>query len=680
MDKLKMKNINSSISISFKKKANFLLCGVIIYLLFFIPLILYENYQLSLEILTDSEPQNTKIIKTILSLFIVSICGFHVMKEGLIATILIMKKRKRFVPNIHLLMGIGAIGAIFLEHYNDAILLIIIFAFADLLEEYIESKSQKEIKKLLNIAPVQARLLKSNGEFEIIPTKNLKIGDKVVVLSGDQIPSDGLVISGFSSVDESNITGESIPVDKKKGDKVFGSTINLNNKLIIAINVTSDQTIFAKIVNLTLNIKQNIKKESLIKKIEPLYIKIVLSITLIMLLTGFSFSILSYFSILTDIPEYFQMKNIFLKSLIFLTVSSPCALAVAEVPAIFAAISNLAKKGILFKNGKALVILPKMKVIFFDKTGTLTEGKPLVQEIFFPTEVTSEQKELFVNILFKMENQSNHPLALAIRQFLKQNYTLKTNFNLEIVNLLGIGIEASDDQKNSYKVAKYNIFDQVSDEINHQTLKLLNQGKTVIYFACNQKIMMIIGILDTLRPKAKKIIQYFKENNIHTVMLTGDNHQVAQEISAFLKLDFFFSNCLPKEKAQHIKNIKEKFGTGVMVGDGINDLPALAMADVSITLQEGSDVAIDVSDIVLVKNDLEKLILIHQMSCYLDKIISQNLFLSLIVIISLSILNFLPNNWIKLPFGVIIHEMSTILVLLNCLRLYFKNNNFTTKK
>ncbi|PQP79756.1 heavy metal translocating P-type ATPase [Candidatus Phytoplasma phoenicium] len=636
-----------------------------LYLIFFLPLYFF------LKLRVNEETRFFSKILFIVGLVIFLLVSFHIILEGLVDTYRNIKVQKKFIPNIHLLMGLGALGAVCLGKVNDAIILMIIFSFADLFEEYIESQSQREIKKLLNIVPTKARLLKSNGEWETIEIQKIKVGDKVIVLSGDQIPSDGIILDGSSSIDESNINGESIPVDKKKGDKVFGSTINLNNNLVIEITTTNDQAVFSKIINLTSNIKQKIKQESFMKKIGPLYIKIIFSITLIMLIIGSSATLLTFFRIYKDLPEYLLFTNLFFKSLVFLTVASPCALVASEVPSIFAAISNLAKKGILLKSGKSLITLADVEAIFFDKTGTLTQGKPAVQELFFLSEVSPEKKIMLLSVLFEMEKHSNHPLAFAIQKHLKKQYTFNTALDLNILHILGIGIEATDKQQNRYKVAKYNVFENVSEEISVKTEELLNKGHTVIYFSYNNDIVMIIGILDLLRPESKAMIQYFKKNNIHTIMLTGDNTKIASEITSILGLDLYYSNCLPEDKSQHIQKIKKKYGVVVMVGDGINDLPALASADVAIALQEGNGATIDFADVVLVKNDLKKIVYMHKISFKLKRIILQNIIFSLIIICILSILNFLPGEYLELPIAVFIHEFSTIIVLFNCLRLYF---------
>ncbi|MFR0368025.1 heavy metal translocating P-type ATPase [Candidatus Phytoplasma palmae] len=640
-----------------KRYVFLLICGILIYFFIFLPL----------EFFLDKN--DYYFLRFFITLIILSLTGYHVISEGFIETFKNTKKNNNFTPNIHVLMALGALGSVFfLQEFNEAILLIIIFSGANILEEKIELKSQQEIKNLLKKAPTKARLLNSkenNFEFEIIDAKQLKIGDKVLVLNGDQIPSDGIVVSGFSSVDESNITGESVPAEKKIGDKVFGSNINLENTLVIEITEIIEKNVYSQIIRLSQNIKKKISKKAiLIKTLEPLYIKFIFFVT-------FVFWIMSFINYLFELNiAYWEFKNIFYKSVIFITVSSPCALAAADIPATLSAISNLAKKGILLKSGKTLDIFSNIDVIAFDKTGTLTKGELEVKEIVFSSELDSNQEKKYLEILLGMEQKSNHPLAFALQKYFKKNMKLNFFGDFEIVNLLGVGIEATDNNNNRYKIAKYNVFDQCKCDVKIQqkTNEFLKKGYTVIYFSHNEKVLILISFFDFLRKESKDIIKYFNQNNIKTVMLTGDNESVSQNISKKLNLTFFVSNCLPEDKVQCIKNINKNNNNIVaMVGDGINDAPVLAHSDVAIALKEGSDVTIDLADIVLMKNDLRKIIYTHKLSLKLNDIVWQNIIFAVIVIIILAIMNFFVS--MKLPFVVIAHEASTILVILNCLRL-----------
>nr|WP_261974269.1 heavy metal translocating P-type ATPase [Vaccinium witches'-broom phytoplasma] len=630
------------------------ICGLLLYALVFLPINFYgfldnkENYKLPLQYA--------------LTIIILFFAGCHVIIEGFVDTYQDTKENKKFTPNVHILMTLGALGAMYLQNFNEAILLIIIFATANFLEEYIENKNQKEIKNLLKMAPTQARLLKENGEFELIEVEKLKIGDKVIVLNGDQIPSDGIIISGTSSIDESSITGESIPVDKKVGDKVLGSNINGNNTLIVEIIATVENNIFTKIIQLSYQMKNNMsKRANLIKKIEPLYVKVIMFISVGILL--FSQIIHYYFD---PSIHYFEFKHIFNKSMVFLTVASPCALVASDVPATFASISHLAKNGILLKNGNSLSNLSNIKAIVFDKTGTLTTGKATVKEIFFHSEIEEKDKIDYLTILSKMEQKSNHPLAFAINKYLSQSFTLNNVPEMQVDNLIGVGLESCHEGR-QYKIAKYNSFPKVSEEIELKTKNLLEKGNTVLYFSENGKIIMVIAILDVLRPEAEQMVNYFNENNIHTIMLTGDNEKNAMAIGKQLSVDYVLSDCLPEDKSNKIIEIKSKYDMVAMVGDGINDAPALANSDVGITVQEGTDVAIDIADMVLMKNNLNKITYAHKVSKKLNSIIFQNIIFSIGVIVILSVTNFIAD--IKLPWAVFLHEISTILVLVNSLRI-----------
>ncbi|MBP3059281.1 heavy metal translocating P-type ATPase [Texas Phoenix palm phytoplasma] len=640
-----------------KRYVFLLIFGILIYFFIFLPLEFF------------SDKNDYYFLRLFITLIILLLTGYHVISEGFIETFNNTKKNNNFTPNIHVLMTLGALGSVFfLQEFNEAILLIIIFSGANILEEKIERKSQQEIKNLLKKAPTEARLLNSkenNFEFEIIEAKKLKIGDKVLVLNGDQIPSDGIVVYGFSSVDESNITGESVPVEKKIGDKVFGSNINLENTLVIQITEVIEKNVYSQIIKLSQNIKKKISKKAiLIKTLEPFYIKFIFFVTFLLFFVSF----INYFFQLNI--SYWEFKNIFYKSVIFITVSSPCALAAADIPATLSAISNLAKKGILLKSGKILDIFSNIDVIAFDKTGTLTKGELEVKEIVFSSDLDSNQKIKYSEILLGMEQKSNHPLAFALQRYFDKKMKLNFFSDLEIVQLLGVGVEATDSNDNKYKIAKYHVFRQYQCDlkIKQKTDELLKKGYTVVYFSHNEKVLILISFFDFLRPESKDVIKYFNKNKIKTIMLTGDNEKVAQNIAKNLNLDFFVSNCLPEDKVKCIRNINKNDNNIVaMVGDGVNDAPVLAHSDVAIALKQGSDVTIDLADIVLMKNDLRKIIYTHKLSLKLNYIVWQNIVFAIIVIFLLSIINFFFP--MKLPFVVIAHEASTILVILNCLRL-----------
>lgn len=626
-----------------KKPFIFFLFGIIIYLFIFLPIEWFKPFG-----------NNTLAfnIKLFLTFVILIFNGYHIMFEGFVETLKKTKKSKKFIPNIHILMTLAALGSVCLGNQNEAIILIIIFAGANFLEEYTDAKSQKEIKNLLKILPTKARLLKDNDEIEIVDVQKLQINDRLLILNGDQIPSDGIILSGNSTINESNITGEHLPVDKKQGDYVFGSTINITNTFIMKINTKNDDTIFAKIVKLINQNKDNIsEKATFIKKIEPIYVNCVLILSLIFFLIGF---------VLNKQNEFFN------KILIFLTVASPCALAVADIPATLSAISHLTRKRILIKGGKILEMLSKVQNFAFDKTGTLTKGKPIIKDFIFEETILPKDQQKYLDILFAIEKKSNHPLAFAIKNYLFQK--IKNNFlDIKVKNLIGIGMEGYYNN-DYYLVGKTDNFKNVSSFFKLKTKQFLSEGKTVIYFSCNQKIIILITISDTIRDHVYEIIEYFNQKKINTFMITGDNFETAMELQKKINFKKIFYNILPQQKSQIIDSLKTKYGLTAMMGDGVNDAPALVNADISLTTQEGTDIAMDVSDIVLMKDNLQQIIYLHLTSLKLKKILWQNIIFALIIILLLTIINLL-NIGLNLWIAVTIHELSTILVILNSLRM-----------
>src|SRR5699024_8225686 len=330
---------------------------------------------------------NTGTLKTTLYISSLVLSGYHIIIEGFLDTFRQTMQRKKFMPNIHILMTLAAIGAVIIGDYMEAALLILIFGGAHFLEHYAEDKSNKEITNLIKINPTTARRLKENGTTEIVDVAHLKVGDKLSVLNGDQIPTDGIVISGSSSIDQSSITGESIPVEKKTGDMLYGSTMNGEGTLVMEVTKDSSETVISKIIELVSQTQNNMSKTAaLIKKIEPKYVTIVLLLTPVFYLLGlYIFQWTSYDS--------------FYRTMVFLIATSPCALAVTDIPATLSAISNLAKRGVLFKGGSYLSNLSDLTAVAFDKTGTLTTGKPVVTETYFGDDVTEEQQKSFEKII-----------------------------------------------------------------------------------------------------------------------------------------------------------------------------------------------------------------------------------------------------------------------------------------
>lgn len=589
-------------------------------------------------------------LKILLNLTALVLSGYHIIIDGFMDTYYKTIERKKFTPNVHILMTLAAIGAAIIGEYREAALLILIFAGAHFLEHYAENKSNKEITNLLNLNPTTARRIKANGEVEIVDVAQLKIGDQLSILNGDQIPTDGIVISGTSSVDQAAITGESIPVEKNEGDDLFGSTINGTGALVMEVTKDSSDTVIAKIIELVSQTQNNISKTAaLIKRIEPIYVTTVIILTPFFYLAGlYIFGWTSYDS--------------FYRTMVFLIATSPCALAATDIPATLSAISNLAKRGVLFKGGSYLSNLSELTAVAFDKTGTLTTGKPVVTETYFGNVITSEQQALFEKIILSMESKSNHPLAQAILK----HYTKITPIDIEVENIIGVGLVATYENL-TYKIGKPSSYATIPADIEKQTAIFEHEGKTVVYFGSEDEVLALIAIQDVPKETSKEAIQYFKEKNIHTVMITGDAKRTGEAIGAQLGLDEVRGNVMPEEKAMIIAQLKEKHSVVAMLGDGVNDAPALVTADVGVAMGEGTDIAIDVADAVLMKNDLTKFSYTHQIAEKLRKIVIQNIFLALAVVVLLVIFNM--TGQMNMTYAVIIHEGSTLVVILNGLRM-----------
>ena len=573
--------------------------------------------------------------------------GYHVIAEGVTETIQDSKKQHRFAPNIHILMALAAVGAIAIGSYEEAAMLILIFAGADFLEDYVENKSRKEITALLAMAPLEARRYGHDGEFEVVPVAALKIGDRLQILNGAQVPTDGVIIAGTASLDESAISGESIPREKQVGDEVFGGTLNGQSTFDMRVTKASDETVFAKIIQMVQTAQATpTKMASVIQRFEPLYVKAVLAALPLVFLAG---PLLLHWSWMTSVY----------RTIVFLVAVSPCALAASAVPATLAGISNLARHGVLFKGGRYLANLTQLKAIAFDKTGTLTKGTPTVTDSEFAADV---DQAAVMAVVTAMEKQSNHPLANAI-----VTHYPATDVVIDTVhNEIGKGLTA-DYQGHTYTVGKPQRFTHAPALFRQRAMALGQQGKTVIFVAVDQTVVGLIALMDEAKSSAKAAIAYLKHHDIQPVMITGDAKQTGEAVAADLGIKQVVTNVLPDQKVAVVKQLQETMRPIAMVGDGVNDAPALANAEVGIAMGSGTDVAIDVADVVLIKNDLSRLAFAHQVSTKMNRIVVENLVFSMAVVLLLVTLNVLQLT--NIAWGVFLHEGSTLMVILNGLRL-----------
>ncbi|MDT2355906.1 heavy metal translocating P-type ATPase [Enterococcus faecium] len=611
------------------------------------PVVLYF-VGLALAVIALFLNEDYQLVQNVLFSIATISAGYHViLLEGLGETIENSKAQKKFIPNSHILMGLAAIGASLMGNFWEGTLLILIFSGAHFLEDYAEGRSKREITKLLEMNPTTARLILPDGSTKNVDVSELKVGDQLQVLNGDQVPIDGVILSGSTSIDESSINGESIPKEKSKGDGVFGSTINGTGTFTMKVTKENKDTVFSKILQLVNQNQDNqTKAASIIQKFEPKYVTVVLiAIPLFMLLAPF-------------LLDWTWSQSVY-RGLVLLVAASPCALAAATVSATLSTTSNLAKKGVLSKGSSYLSQLADIKAIAFDKTGTLTKGKPEVTNYYFADSVNEEN---MIDIVVALEKESNHPLADAILRKFEQ----KNKLTIEVENQIGKGL-TGDYKGRNYRIGKPTSFDDVSDEYSRLNNEWASEGKTVVYVAVDEEVIGLIALMDVPSKYAKETIEYFRKQGIHTTLITGDSEMTGKAVAKQLGIDEVIANVMPEDKSRIIDEQKEKYGVTAMVGDGVNDAPALVNADVGIAMGDGTDVAVEVSDLVLMQNNLSKLVQSHNISSKMNRVIWQNIIFSMAVVAFLIVVSFLGLT--DIAISVIIHEGSTLVVILNGLRL-----------
>ena len=586
-------------------------------------------------------------LSNLLMLSAMVVAGYQVIFEGIGETITESIRLKKFWPNVHILMTLAAIGAIFLGDYDEGALLILIFSGAHFLEEYAEGRSKREITALLKMNPTKARLRQENGEYAMVEVETLKIGDQLKVLPGDQVPTDGVILEGSSTLNESSINGESMPQEKTVGAEVYGSTINGQGTFTMTVTKVASDTIFAKILTLVNQSQSRLSPTATkIKQIEPLYVKTVIAIVPLFILSGIVIFQWGWY------PSFYR-------GMVLMISASPCALAASAIPASLSGISNLAKRGVLFKGGSYLANLADVQAVAFDKTGTLTQGNPAVTDVYFIDETKASD---WTKIIVSMENSANHPLAKAMLRHFDQVSPIA----LDVQNDIGKGLKTIYEGK-EYKIGKQDFFANIASELLVQTERLTKQGKNVVFFGENDHVVGYLAMMDLPQPTASSVIDYLNTQGIQTVMITGDATLTGQAVGDLLGISQVKGNVLPEQKSTIITELQQQYGKTVMLGDGINDAPALVQADIGFAMGDGTDVAIDVADAVIMKNDLTRFKYAHQVSKKLDRIVWQNMIFSMLIVALLVAFNFFGK--IEIGLGVFVHEGSTLVVILNGLRL-----------
>lgn len=560
---------------------------------------------------------------------------------------------KSFTLNINTLLIAAVIGAVALGLWEEAAILVVIYSLGSVLEAYAVDKARGSIRALMQLAPNNALVKKNKREISI-PVDQINIGDVIIVKPGDRIPMDGTVVYGSSAVDQSPITGESIPLNKVVGDEVFAGTLNQRGSLEIQVTKLSKDTTLARIIH---SVEEAQARKSSYQRFSERFGRVYTPLMFVLAI------------LVAIIPPLILAESFsiwFYRGLILLVVSCSCGLVLSVPVAVVAAIGNGAKSGILIKGGAYLEIAGGIEVIAFDKTGTLTMGKPEVTDIVPLNEMREEE---ILTIAAAIESRSEHPLADAILR------AASKEFKPEVADFEAIpGFGAKGKIKSTeYIIGNERLFQQKQIRLNGADRfisKLEEEGKTVMLLGNANETLGVIAVADEVRPQAIEAIKKLKESGVkHIVMLTGDNERTAKAIAAKIGIDDYKAKLLPDDKIAAVRELKQQYGKVAMIGDGINDAPAMAEADVGIAMGGiGTDVALETGDIVLMADDLTKLPTAFELSRKSISNIKQN------IIASLAIVVFLVGSALlgkmDLVGGLLINEVGALIVIANGLRLY----------
>lgn len=602
------------------------------------------------------------------------ICGSKFYIKGIAALL-------KGNPNMDSLVAIGT-GAAFLYslvmtfgvtkyphnahnlYYESAAVVLTLIMLGKYLEKRSKQKTSDSIRKLMELTPDTAVLLK-DGVESLIAADQLNVSDVVVIKAGVRIPRDGIVVSGNSSVDESMLTGESIPVEKSRGDEVIGGSLNYNGMLHVKIQRTGEDTVLAKIIKLMEEAQG--KKAPISKLADKVASFFVPAVLVIAILSGIVW-------MLTGEDFAFALK-VFVSVLV---IACPCALGLATPTAIMVGTGLGAKHGLLIKSGEALEESHKITAVVLDKTGTITEGKPKVVEIISK----DYKKEELLAMAAAAEAGSEHPLAKAIVEAGSD----QTNFEVkEFQNHVGKGVEALLERREDRKQYKVLIGNKVFMEELKLDLEnfgtdageLAKKGQTPMYVSIDQKAAGIISVADSLKANSKEAVRHLKEMGLQVCMLTGDNRLTAHYIGQQIGVDEVIAEVLPKDKATVVKDLQAGYKKVMMVGDGINDAPALVQADVGVAIGSGSEIALDSADVVLMKSDLEDVARVIRLSRITIRNIKQNLFWAFIynligIPIAAGILYPFNGMLLSPMLGGFAMSLSSVCVVANALRLRYK--------
>jgi heavy metal translocating P-type ATPase len=581
-------------------------------------------------------------LSNILSLGVIVIGGYTIFKGAIQA--LSVKDL-----NVFSLVSIASIAAVVVGAYKEAAMVILIMLIGETLERFALRQSRKAVTKLLNLAPVSALVKRDGTEMEI-PSESVKVDDIAIIKPGARIPVDGIVVKGNATINESTLTGESLPVDKKEGDVVYSGTINEGNAFEMKATKTGDDTKFALIKRLILEAEsQKAPIQRVVDRYARYFVPLILAISSIV---------------------FILTSNVYM-AITLLIVACPCALVLATPTAVVTGLANASRKGILIKGGQYLEALGSLDALLIDKTGTLTTGKLSVTDIV-PVDNNTESNVLLLAGL--AERRSEHPIARAVlNKAAELKLTIPEPDACEIFK--GSGIKATCKDKsimvgNSRLITEEKI--NITPAVNEIISRLESQGKTTLLVVSNSNIVGIVGVTDTVKPHAIEAIQKIKHSGIKKIaIITGDNNQVASAIAQQVGLEEFYSGMLPEDKVNKLRELKAQGFKVGMVGDGVNDAPALAASDVGMAMGAfGSDVAIEAADVSLMSDDLGKIPQAIALSRRVLGVIRQNLIFSVLYNIAMMVaVTQFVHHQDNMIWGAVAHQFSSLLVIANSLRL-----------
>ncbi|MCS7300654.1 MAG: heavy metal translocating P-type ATPase [Fimbriimonadales bacterium] len=560
--------------------------------------------------------------------------------------------------DVNFLMIAAAIGAAIVGEAPEGATLLFLFSLSNTLQNYALARSRRAVRALMALQPDTALRLTPNGA-ETVPVEELQVGDRVLTRPGERIPTDGVVLQGESHVDQSPITGESVPVHKAAGDLVYAGTINGNGVLEIEVRAPAAETLLQRIMQLVEQAQeQKARTQRWLERFEQRYALAVIGGAV---LVALGLPLLGW-----------QFADAFYRAMTLLVVASPCALVISTPATLLSAIANAARRGVLFKGGEPLERLAGVRAIAIDKTGTLTEGKLEFKELAL-IEGASEAQAW--QVIVDVESRSEHPLAQAlVRAAQARGYTARPVQHVEAIP--GKGIVATLTDGTDARIGNLRLFEELEtpDAVQQTVQRLREAGNTAMVVWAGGQFLAVAAAADALRPEAAEAVARLHALGVPCVaMLTGDAEPIARAVAQQTGVDRVYADLLPHEKLDALRQLSAEYGATAMVGDGVNDAPALAAAEVGIAMGAGTDVALETADVALVGNNLNNLPYAVALSRQAMRILKQNLLFATGVIVALVALTFVAN--LRLPLGVVGHEGSTLLVVLNGLRLLWYRPN-----